>query len=331
MPNVMEGLKKCANVSKRGCKGCPFRGATYCTSMLAQGAETMIKDLKENNKTLLEKQPLVGAKLKKLIETSAEALKHPSAETQMCKIALSAEDADALSEFLTKALSNSREVFEFDPPRDFPFAFVPDDAGEQQTQRGEREIDREFTEAVEQCLGIIGDARLGMSFLSMCDCPRCVAVRRLNSAWNDFSNRFGAINAEARRDRIVRDFNRSQSSQEQPTTEGEVAAQAIQELTEPERAMAEQTVRNATSAFDSYIRRQLNRFRERRDVGIRPTEQLTSDPTSVQFRRYVPLPNVEAQPDAQSNADGLACSAYTIDEVSTSDESASDIPARIPW
>lgn len=309
MPNVMEGLNKCANVSKRGCKGCPFRGATYCTSMLAQGAVTMIKDLKEMNKNLVEKQPMVGSKLKKLVEESAEALKRPSEHTRTCKIELSVEDGDALSEFLKKALSNSREVFEFDPLRDFdfPFASVPEDAGEQQTQRSDSEIDREFNEAVDRCLRHLGEARPEISYLAWCDCPRCSSVRRLNSAWADFSNRFGEANARARRDRIVRDFNRIQSSQEQPTTECEVAAQAIQELTEPERATAEQTVRNATSAFDSYIRRQLNRFRGRRDVvrsmTAEPIERLTSDPTCVRFNRYVPLPTADTQPDTQANSD----------------------------
>lgn len=290
MPNVMEGLQKCANVSKRGCKGCPFRGATYCTSMLAQGAETMIKDLKENNKTLVEKQPLVGSKLKKLIEVTAETLKHPSEDTRMCKVALSAEDADALSKFLTKALSNSREELEFNP-LDYisPFAFTPD-IGEQQERRTDSEVDREFTEAVDQCLRHTGVAEPDMQALAFCDCPRCNSVRRLKSAWAAFARRFGGANARARRDRIVSEFNRNQPSQEQPTTEGEVAEQATQEP-------AERAQTDVRSALDSYVRRLDRR------LGMDRTERLTSDPTSVRFRRYVTMPNVEAQPDTQANAD----------------------------
>ena len=96
MPNVEKGLEVCAEVGLRGCKRCPFRGSQYCTSLLAQGALTMIKGLRDDYKKLNDKRPTVNDELDTIIKATVNALNTGDATR---KVEVSRSDAEKLASF----------------------------------------------------------------------------------------------------------------------------------------------------------------------------------------------------------------------------------------
>lgn len=197
MPNVEKGLKVCSEVGLHGCKRCPFRGSQYCTSLLAQGALTMIKGLKDDYAELDGKRPVVNDELDTLIKETVNTL---NAGDATCKVEMTKSDAEKLVSFLSTSLSVSKRVPSFNSPWGFT-----------DVERLERAIRASFE--------VLGTADPDLTGNDWCQCILCSTKRELHNAYYAFVDAHGEEAARAELHRVIRMRDRENGAESRPTVE----------------------------------------------------------------------------------------------------------------
>lgn len=185
MPNVERGLEVCAEVGLRGCKRCPFKGSQYCTSLLAQGALTMIKGLKKDYAELKDKRPTVNDELDTLIKATVNALNTGDAT---CKLEVSKSDAGKLASFLSASLEASNRV---SLNRTIPWGFAFSEDG----------LTERLSLAIRRSLDMLGVANPEDTGRDGCHCLMCNIKRELHEAYLAYADAHGEEAARVELDR----------------------------------------------------------------------------------------------------------------------------------